>query len=69
MIPNVGWSPRQAADERVRGLSSAHLRLEVIGRHVARRRHNLTALARLGRLLAAGEEVRHVGILLGLGNV
>ena len=56
-------------DERVGGLARAHLGLVVVGRHVARRGHELAPLARLGLLLAAAEEVRHVRVLLGLGDV
>ena len=69
MIPKRGSSSRHARDERVGGLAGAHLGLVVVGRHVARRRHELAPLALLGLLLAAAEEVRHVRVLLGLGDV
>ena len=56
-------------DERVGRGARAHLRLLVVGRDVARRGHELALLALVGLLLAAVEEVRHVGVLLGLGDV
>ena len=55
--------------ERVGGLARAHLRLVVVGRDVARRRHELADLALVRVLLAAVEEVRHVRVLLGLRDV
>ena len=69
MIPKRGASSAHAVDERRGGLGRAHLRLVVVGRHVARARHELAPLAVLRGLLAAAEEVRHVRVLLGLGDV
>ena len=57
------------AQERLGRLARAHLRLVVVGRHVARRRHELAHLAVVRLLLAAVEEVRHVRVLLRLGDV
>ena len=47
----------------------AHLRRQVVGRHVAPGRHQDAVLARERLLDPAVEEVRHVGVLLGLGHV
>ena len=59
----------EVLDERVGGLARAHLRLVVVGRDVARGRHELAHLALVRVLLAAVEEVRHVRVLLGLRDV
>ena len=56
-------------DERRGRLARAHLRLVVVGRHVARRVHERALLARVRVLLAAVEEVRDVRVLLGLRDV
>ena len=69
MTANVKSSSAHARDERVGRLERAHLRLVVVRRHVARRGHELAPLALLRALLAAAEEVRHVRVLLGLGDV
>ena len=69
MIANA-WSPScPVVQEGLRGLARAHLRLVVVGRHVARRRHELAHLAVVRLLAAAVEEVRHVRVLLRLGDV
>ncbi len=57
------------AQEGVGRLARAHLGLEVVGRDVARRRRQLAHLALVRLLLPAVEEVRHVRVLLGLGDV
>ena len=57
-----------ASDEDVGDADRAHGGLEVVGRD-ARTGDELALLARIGRLDAAVEEVGHVGILLGLGDV
>jgi hypothetical protein len=56
-------------DEGAGGLAGAHLGLLVVRRDVARAGHELAPLPFLRRLLAATEEVRHMRVLLGLGNV
>src|SRR5205085_2561241 len=50
-------------------LACGHLRLQVVARHVARRGHEDAPLARPLVLAPAVEEVRHVRVLLGLGDV
>ena len=55
--------------ERLGRLARAHLGLVVVGRDVARRRRQLAHLALVRLLLPAVEEVRHVRVLLGLGDV
>ena len=69
MIANAGVVGLAVLDERVGGLARAHLRLVVVGRDVARGGHELAHLALVRVLLAAVEEVRHVRVLLGLGDV
>ena len=67
--PEGEVAPAPALRERAGGLAGAHLGLLVVGRHVARRVHELAFLARVLVLLAAVEEVGHVRVLLGLGHV
>ncbi len=50
-------------------LARAHLGLVVVGGHLARGVDQLALLALLRGLLAAAEEVGHMGILLGLGDM
>ena len=61
--------PAEGLDERVGDRSGAHLRREVVGRHLAIRRHEDAVLARKGLLDPAVEEVRDVRVLLRLGDV
>ena len=68
--PEAQAGPRaRRATNASAACARAHLRLVVVGGHVARRGHQLAALAGLRRLLAAVEEVRDVRVLLGLGDV
>ena len=69
MIPKTGRVLAPSGDERVGGLARAHLGLLVVGRDVARGVDELAHLALVRLLLAAVEEVRHVRVLLGLGDV
>ena len=70
MIANAKLAARPSARTKAVGrLARAHLRLVVVGRHVARRGHELAHLALVRVLLAAVEEVRHVRVLLRLGDV
>src|SRR4029077_14393065 len=55
-------------DQGVGDTDRAHLRLEVVGRDL-RTRDEQALLARVRRLDAAVEEVRHVGVLLGLRDM
>ena len=59
---------RSPSTMRVGHADGAHLGLEVVRRDL-RARHEQAVLARPGRLAPAVEEVRHVGVLLGLGDV
>ena len=56
-------------DDALGDLVGGHLRLVVVARHVARARHELARLPGPRVLAAAVEEVRDVGVLLGLGDV
>ena len=58
-----------SSQKRVGRLACGHLGLEVVARHVARARHEHPRLPRPLLLSAAVEEVRDVGVLLGLGDV
>ena len=69
MIPNVGRSSRQATTKASAASCALISRLVVVGRYVARRGHELAALALARLLVAASEEVRHMRVLLGLGDV
>ncbi len=61
--------PAEGLDERIGDRSGAHLRREVVGRHLAVRRHEDAVLAGKRLLDTAVEEVRDVRVLLGLGDV
>ncbi len=63
----VGARP-DGLDQGVGDAGRAHRRLEVVGRD-PRARDEPPLLAGIGSLDAAVEEVRHVGVLLGLGDV
>ena len=67
--PERGRVAAPRLDERGRDLRRAHLGLVVVGRHVACRRDQQAPLAVARLLLAAVEEVGHVGVLLGLGDM
>ncbi len=56
-------------DEAVGQLQRRHLRLVVVARDVARGGHHQPRLAGERLLAPAVEEVRHVGVLLGLRHV
>ena len=60
---------RSRATEALGHLVGRHLRLVVVARHVARARDEDPRLARPRLLAPAVEEVGHVGVLLGLGDV
>ena len=67
--PEAEAAPRPLRAELVGGLRRAHLRLEVVGRNVARRVGQTALLPLPLRLATAVEEVGDVGVLLGLGDV
>ena len=67
--PEGGPVLAPAGDELLGNLPRAHLRLVVVGRHVAGARRQFAPLVREGSLFSAVEEVRHVRVLLGLGDV
>ena len=65
---HVVFAGIDGVDRLLRQLRRGHFWLQVIGRHL-RARDEQPVLAREGRLAAAVEEVRDVGVLLRLGHV
>lgn len=55
-------------EETIRHLKHAHLRLEIIGRHILRRIDEDAILKGEGLLTPAAEKVGHMGILFGFGD-
>jgi hypothetical protein len=65
----AGVSVAEARQERVGDLARAHLRLVVVGRHIALGGHQLASFTGERALDPAVEKVGHVWVLLGLGHV
>ena len=55
-------------EETIRHLKHAHLRLEIIGRHILRRIDKDAILKGEGLLTPAAEKVGHMGVLFGFGD-
>ena len=69
MTPNRKPSASQRSAELAGRRRGAHLGLVVVGGHVARGGDQAALLPLPLRLAAAVEEVRHMGVLLGLRDV